>query len=405
MKNIHRHIVFKIKPKTMNKFLMMLTVATAVIITSCSGGAKDAKGDLNDKKVKLEKLKTDKSKLDADIKKLEDEIAKADPSARKDRAKLVSAAPVTQQDFTHYIELQGKVDASDIVVVTPRGMPAQVRQIHVKRGDVVKKGQLLLKLDDAIMLQQLEGLNTQLEYAKNIYNRRKNLWEQGIGTEVELITAKNSVDNLDRQVATLKENWRTSFVYAPISGIADVVNIKAGEIFNGVSAMGPQIQIVNTSGMKVVTEVPENYQTKVKKGSQLIIAIPDAGIDSLNATISVIGASIASTTRGFVTEAKIPSLPGLRLNQVASVKIKDYHSPNAITVPLNVVQTDEHGKYVYVIATEGDLKKARKKSVIIGENFGGVVEIKGNSLLPTDLIITEGYQTVYDGQTVTTVAN
>src|SRR6187200_3042995 len=351
----------------MNKFLMMLTVATAVIITSCSGGAKDAKGDLNDKKVKLEKLKTDKSKLDADIKKLEDEIAKADPSARKDRAKLVSAAPVTQQDFTHYIELQGKVDASDIVVVTPRGMPAQVRQIHVKRGDVVKKGQLLLKLDDAIMLQQLEGLNTQLEYAKNIYNRRKNLWEQGIGTEVELITAKNSVDNLDRQVATLKENWRTSFVYAPISGIADVVNIKAGEIFNGVSAMGPQIQIVNTSGMKVVTEVPENYQTKVKKGSQLIIAIPDAGIDSLNATISVIGASIASTTRGFVTEAKITSLPGLRLNQVASVKIKDYHSPNAITVPLNVVQTDEHGKYVYVIATEGDLKKARKKSVIIGE--------------------------------------
>src|SRR5678816_3152837 len=113
----------------MNKFLMMLTVATAVIITSCSGGAKDAKGDLNDKKVKLEKLKTDKSKLDADIKKLEDEIAKADPSARKDRAKLVSAAPVTQQDFTHYIELQGKVDASDIVVVTPRGMPAQVRPV------------------------------------------------------------------------------------------------------------------------------------------------------------------------------------------------------------------------------------------------------------------------------------
>ena len=389
----------------MNKFLMILTVATAVIIASCSGGAKDAKGDLNDKKVKLEKLKTDKSKLDADIKKLEEEIAKADPSARKDRAKLVSATLVTQQDFIHYIELQGKVDASDIVVVTPRGMPAQVRQIHVKRGDVVKKGQLLLKLDDAIMLQQLEGLNTQLEYAKNIYSRRKNLWEQGIGTEVELITAKNSVDNLDRQVATLKENWRTSFVYAPIGGIADVVNIKAGEIFNGVSANGPQIQIVNTSGMKVVTEVPENYQTKVRKGSQLIISIPDAGIDSLNATISVIGASIASTTRGFVTEAKIPSLPGLRLNQVASVKIKDYHSPNAITVPLNVVQTDEHGKYVYVIATEGNVKKARKKSVIIGENFGGVVEIKGNSLLPTDMIITEGYQTVYDGQTVTTVAN
>jgi membrane fusion protein, multidrug efflux system len=386
----------------MNKVLMILTMTTAVIIASCSGGAKDAKGDLNDKKVKLEKLKADKTKVDADIKKLEDEIAALDPSARKDRAKLVSAAPVTQQDFTHYIELQGKVDANNVVVVTPRGMPAQVKEIYVKRGDVVKKGQLLLKLDDAVMLQQLQALNTQLDYAKNIYNRQKNLWDQGIGTEVQLITAKNNVDALERQVATLKENWRTSFVYAPISGIADQVNIKAGEIFNGVSNMGPQIQLVNTSSMKVVTEVPENYQEKVKKGSQIEVSIPDAGINNIKATITVVGASIASTTRGFLTEAIIPSLPGLRLNQIASVKIKDYSSPNAITVPINVVQTDEKGKYVYVVVTEGAVKKARKKQVIVGENFGGMVEIKGNSLAPTDIVITEGYQTVYDGQTVTT---
>jgi membrane fusion protein, multidrug efflux system len=392
----------KIKTETMNKVLMILTMATAVIITSCNGGAKDAKGDLNDKKVKLEKLKTDKTKMDDDIKKLEDEIAKLDPSARKDRAKLVSAAPVTQQDFTHYIELQGKVDANNVVIVTPRGMPAQVKEIHVKRGDMIKKGQLLLKLDDAIMLQQLEGLNTQLDYAKNIYNRTKNLWDQGIGTEVQLITAKNNVDALEKQMATLKENWRTSFVYAPISGVADQVNIKAGEIFNGVSNMGPQIQIVNTSSMKVVTEVPENYQEKVRKGSQIEVSIPDAGINNIKATINVVGASIANTTRGFVTEATIPSDARLRLNQVASVKIKDYNAPNAITVPLNVVQTDENGKYVYVIVTEGAVKKARKKSVIVGENFGGMVEIKGNSLAATDMIITEGYQTVYDGQTVTT---
>ena len=390
----------------MTKVLMILTIATAVIVASCGGGAKDAKGDLNDKKVKLEKLKADKTKVDADIKKLEDEIAKLDPSARKDRAKLISAAAVTQQDFIHYIELQGKVDASNIVVVTPRGMPAQVKEIYVKRGDVVKKGQLLLKLDDAVILQTLEGYNTQLDYAKNMYNRTKNLWDQGIGSEVQLLTAKNSVDNLEKQIATIKENWKTSFVYAPISGIADMVNIKAGENFSGVTAASgapqPQIQIVNTSSMKVVTEVPENYQEKVKKGSQVLISIPDAGIDSLKATINVLGASIASTTRGFVTEAPIPSNSNLRLNQVALVKIKDYYSLNAITVPLNVVQTDEKGKYVYVIVTEGAVKKARKRSVIIGENFGGMVEIKGNSLSATDMIITEGYQTVYDGQTVTT---
>jgi membrane fusion protein, multidrug efflux system len=283
-------------------------------------------------------------------------------------------------------------------------MPSQVKEIYVRRGDMVKKGQLLMKLDDAIILQQMEGMNTQLGYAQNIYNRQKNLWDQNIGTEVQLITAKNNVDALEKQIATLKENWKTSFVYAPISGVADVVNIKAGEIFNGASAVGPQLQIVNTGSLKVITEVPENYQPRVKKGSQLKISIPDAGVDSLNAVISVMGATIANNSRAFFTEAKIPSIAGLRINQVAMVKIKDYYAPNAITVPVNVVQSDESGKYVYVIVNEGNVKKARKKQVVLGENFNGKVEVKGNSLVATDVIITEGYQSVYDGQVVTTDA-
>jgi membrane fusion protein (multidrug efflux system) len=208
---------------------------------------------------------------------------------------------------------------------------------------------------------------------------------------------------LEKQIATVKENWKTSFVYAPISGTADIVNIKAGEIFNGASPTGPQIQIVNTNSMKVVTEVPENYQERVKKGSQLKISIPDAGIENIDAVISVTGASIASTTRAFFTEAKIKSFPGLRLNQVALVHIKDYAVPNAIIIPVNLVQSDENGKYVYVIAKEGEVMKARKKTVNVGEVYSGMIEVKAG-LAASDRVITEGYQTVYDGQTVTTVA-
>jgi len=379
-----------------NVLMTVMAAGLLFLLAACGSGSKEKKSEVTEKKTKLEKLKSDKTKIDAEIRTLEEEIAKLDPNAHE--AKLVGISSVMQQDFTHYIELQGKVEAENVVYVTPRGMPAQVKQIFVKNGDPVKKGQLLLILDDAVMLQQVEGLKTQLAYAKNIYNRQKNLWDQGIGTEVQLITAKNNVDALEKQIATLTETWKTSRVYAPISGVADVVNIKEGEIFSG----GQQIVIVNTSNMKVVTEVPENYQPRVKKGSQVKISIPDANIDSLNATITVLGASITSTSRAFTTEARIPSRPGLRLNQVALVRIKDYFASNAITVPLNVVQTDEKGKYVYVAVKENGLMKARKKQVVIGENFGGVVEIKGNTLTATDMIITEGYQSVYDGQTVTT---
>ncbi|MBK5269559.1 MAG: efflux RND transporter periplasmic adaptor subunit [Bacteroidia bacterium] len=373
-----------------------LIIFIAVAISSCGSGAKGKKGSLGDMKVELEKKKKEKNALEADIHALEEKIAKEDPNAAN-TAKLVGVDSVRVQDFSHYIELQGKIDADNMVYVTPRGMPSQVRFLYVKKGDVVKKGQLLAKLDDAIMLQQLDGLKTQLAYAQNIYNRQKNLWDQGIGTEVQLITAKNSVDALNKQIATLTETWNTSLVYAPISGIADEVNVKEGETFTGAN----QIKIVNNNSLKIVTEVPENYVARVKRGDKVEVDVPESGKPSFQSTISVVGASINPTTRSFITEAKLPADPNLKPNQLATLKILDYKAKDALVVPVNVVQSDENGKYVYVIVKEGDKMVARKKSVIVGEVYNDKIEIK-NGLSAGEPIINEGYQTVYDGQTITT---
>jgi multidrug efflux pump subunit AcrA (membrane-fusion protein) len=189
-------------------------------------------------------------------------------------------------------------------------------------------------------------------------------------------------------------------VYAPISGIADLVNIKAGEIFSGMTNSGPQLRLVSSTAMKVVTEVPENYTSRVKKGSPILIVIPDISNDTIRSVISVMGASINDGSRAFVTEAKLPSKPGYKINQVALIRIKDYSAPNAITIPVNVVQTDEAGKYVYVMVKEGDVFKARKKKITTGETYNSIVEIK-EGLTAADKIITEGYQSVYEGQVIT----
>ena len=385
----------------MKKIFVLMIITATVIVSGCSNSGKKDKNDLAGLKKQLETKKKEKNDAEAEIKTLEEKIAKLDTSAaQQQNKKLVAVQTLQTQDFTHYIDLQGKVDADNIVVVTPRGMPAQVKQLYVKRGDNVKQGQLLAKLDDAVMLQQMDGLKTQLAYAENIYNRQKNLWDQGIGTEVQLITAKNNVDALNKQIATLQESWKTSFVYAPTSGLADVVDLKQGEIFSGYTSTGPQIRIVNTSSMKVVTEVPENYQKRVAKGSKVEISIPDIG-KKFSSTIKVTGATINPTTRGFITEATIPSDAALRINQVALVKIQDYVSKNTIVVPVNVVQADEKSKYVYVMVKEGDKIVARKKIVQPGETFDNKTEIR-SGLNVGDQIITEGYQQLYDGQTIST---
>jgi membrane fusion protein, multidrug efflux system len=385
----------------MKKIFVTGIIAGILALAGCGGGAKDKKGGIGDMKVKLEKLKVEKTRLDKEMRTLEEEIVKADPTAGNQASRLVSVDTLRTQDFTHFIELQGRIDANDIVYVAPRGMPSQVKAIYIKSGDVVRKGQLLAKLDDAVLLQQMDGLKVQLAYAENLYNRQKNLWDQGIGTEVQLISAKNNVDAMKKQIATLSENWQTSFVYAPISGIADEVNIKAGEIFTGGSANRPQIKIVNGSSLKVVTDVPENYVAKVRKGDKVEIVVPETGKPPYTSVISMVGATIHPTNRSFITEAKLPSDPILKPNQTATMKILDYQSKGAIVVPVNVVQSDEHGKYVYVTERSGEKTIARKKIVNVGEAYNGFIEIK-SGLSGGDVIITEGYQLVYDGQAVNT---
>ncbi|CAN5851789.1 efflux RND transporter periplasmic adaptor subunit [soil metagenome] len=390
-----------------------------VIMASCGNSKKDESAQITDKKAALEKLKANKSKTDEDIRKLQAELEKLDTNtANAAKIKLVSVAPVTTQDFKHFIDLKGQVDAENISYISPRMGPAQVKAVYVVHGQAVKKGQLLLKLDDAIMRQsvtaakqQLEGIRTQLGYAKNIYQRQQNLWKEGIGTEVQLITAKTNVTSLENQldaageqVKTYQEQLNTANVYSDVSGIADIVNIKVGETFSGMTAAGPQIKIVNTSSLKVVTNVPENYLTRIQKGSPVEITIPDAN-KKVNSSISLISQSIDPLQRGFIAEAKIPFDATLKPSQSAIIKILDYAAPNAIVIPVNVIQSDETGKYVYVLSKGSNGKAVAHRIVVnMGEVYGENVEIK-TGLKAGDQLVTEGFQNLYEGQVITVTAN
>jgi multidrug efflux pump subunit AcrA (membrane-fusion protein) len=115
----------------------------------------------------------------------------------------------------------------------------------------------------------------------------------------------------------------------------------------------------------------------------------------------VSGKLIDPNSRSFFVEAKIPSDKDFHPNQVAMVSIQDYSAPNAVTVPLNTLQSDEKGKYVMVASLENGKLYARKRIVVPGEFYGDVQEIK-SGLQAGDKVITDGYQSLYDGQMITT---
>ena len=161
------------------------------------------------------------------------------------------------------------------------------------------------------------------------------------------------------------------------------------------------IKIINTGSLKVVTDVPENYLSRIKKGTRVEVVVPDLN-KTYTSTISVLTQAINSSSRGFTAEAKIPYDPILKPGQTAIMKLLDYSAENVVVIPVNMVQSDETSKYVYVLQKLANGKLvAQKKTITIGEVYGDKVEIK-SGLTTGDQLITEGYQSLYEGQLIST---
>lgn len=383
----------------MKQLLKPILIAALFFLGSC--GSKPDNG-LAAKKAKMEDLKKQQEKLTADIAALQAEIDKLDSNAQPVQTKLVVLDTISTTDFEHYIDLQGKIESQNISYVAPRnGVGGLVKAIYVKKGDYVRKGQLLLKLDDGVFEKNLQQLQTQLKFAEDLYRRQKNLWDQQIGTELQLNQAKLGVDQLKDQIATLKEQRDQTYIYSDVSGVADQVNIRVGELFTGMAGQLPQIEIVNNTDLKATTNVPENYLEKVGVGNEIIVKLPD--IDkTFHTKITLEGKTIDPNTRAFYIEANLPTDKNLRPNQVALVSIKDYESKNAITVPLNTIQNDQEGKFVLVAEMQNGKMVAHKKPVQIGQLYNGKIEIL-SGLQVGDKIISEGYQGLYEGQAISTL--
>lgn len=385
----------------MQKNTSLLLVLVTLIAASCGGSRKEEAGSLNDKKAQLEALRKNQKDLEAQITALEKDIATVDPNAARGVAKLVTVAPVVSADFTHYVDLQGKIDATNIsYVAPPNGQGGVVTALYVKQGENVRKGQVLARLDDALIRQQIDPLRVQLQTAEDTYKRTKNLWDQGIGTYQQVLTAQTQVETLRKQIGIIQKQAGLMTVTAPQGGVADQVNVRVGEMFVGNTALGPQIRIVNTGTLKITAEVPENYLGKIGKGNKVQVLLPDVN-KTFETTVTVVGQTIDPNRRTFYIEAPVPSGAGMKPNQVASVRIQDYARAAAITIPVNTLQNDDKGKFVMVVAKEGDKLIARKKYVEVGELYQDQLEVR-SGLTGGEQLITQGFQGLYEGQQVTT---
>lgn len=385
---------------------LSVVLSFSLLLAACGSSSVQKDDSLAGKKARLDSLKAQQEKLGKKITDLQAEIDKIDTSAAvKEKAKLVALTALEPTAFTHYIDLQGNVEAINYSNIAPQGNGGVVRQIFIKQGDHVSKGQLLIKLDDAVQRQQLANSQTQLAYAKDLYQRRKNLWDEKIGTEVDLINAKNQVDQAEIQVKIYQEQLDWTNVYSDIPGTVNALNIRDGEFFSPAvqaqaGANNPaQIQVINTDNLKVVIQIPDVYQERIKVGTPVKISLPGLNNKEISGVVHTVSPVINQNNRAFSVEVYIND-KSIRANQVAIVKLQDYTAANVLTIPINTLQTDEKGKFVMVAVKDKDNLVAHKKSITIGQTYSDKVQVL-NGLDTGDQLITDGYQGLYEGQLLT----
>ena len=364
----------------MKTYLAYLSLI-AFIIIGCQ-----PQSDLSPVEQKRKALKDKKgalATLKSEIKTLEEELLVLDPPKEKPR-KLVTTAIVKPKDFERFVEVQGSVHSDEVVYASSETGGRLTRVIPLE-GQYVKKGSLVASVDLETINKQQAELETSLSLAKDVYDRQKRLWDQKIGTEMQFLQAKNNVERLEKSLETLDFQLTKSSVYAPISGIVEMVFLKSGELAGPGT---PIIQILNTAKVKVKVDVPERYLKSVKRGTSVKIEFPALG-ETRNARVSRISPTIKPGNRTFEVIIDM-SNPGavLKPNLLATVYFKDFSQKNAVVIPLETVQQEIGGdNYVYVKGTNDNGDIAKKILIATGESDRGEVIITDGLKGGEELII------------------
>lgn len=339
----------------------------------------------------LEKATADLSKIDAAIRALD----------KEKNSPLVQVITMKDTVFTHYIEINGSVDTRENVIITPE-MGGVLTQLSAKAGQNVSKGQILAKVDDGGIAAQLAQAETQLALAKTTFERQQNLWNQKIGSEIQFLQAKTTLESQEKIVAQMKAQLEKTIIRAPFNGSIENVRVERGQV---VGAGMELMRIVSLKDMFVTAEVPESYLGKLKNNATVAVQINAIGKTYLG-KVRQIGNFINPNNRSFTIEIALPNPDNLlRPNQVAILKIEDYTSENALLVPENIVTEIADGsKVVYTVreANSNNEYTVTRKTITLGYTSGAFVEIK-TGLSVGDKVITEGARTIRDGATVKVV--
>ena len=298
-------------------------------------------------------------------------------------AREVKVATARLGDISSYIEFSGKIDAEKTVNIAP-AISGKIDKLIVDVGSVVKKGNLLAKLDDT----QLKQAQTQYVNMEKNYKRMQELQKTGAIDEATFDEVETGYEVAKSTYEFMLENTE---IRAPFDGTVTLIYKKEDENFDAM--MDPMlIRMMNLDIMKVKIQVSDVDINEIKKGQKVILSVSSSD-EEFTGKVSFVSPEADVMSGTFNVEIAVKNKDNiLKHNQFARIKVLTKTSENTIIVPQQAILDANH-----VFIMEND--KAVKKFVTLGLENEYEIEIT-EGLQNGEIVIIRGNIGLSEGDKV-----
>jgi membrane fusion protein, multidrug efflux system len=304
---------------------------------------------------------------------------------------------IAEPEFSETFELPAVVEPNRVVMVSAE-VAGNIESIPVSKGNAVKAGDLLVRLDSDLIRPQVAVAQAQLNRDKIQYERMKALVANEATSRSDLDDATTKLAVSEATLENITVQLERSSIYSPISGILNGLQVEDGEYVQP----GMQVaEIVETDPVKVVVNIPEKDVSFLKETTKAEILFDYKGKqETLAGTITFLSQLADTMTRSVPMEITAENHNGyLHSGQIVKVQLTRRTIKNAILIPLSAVIPMENGNAVYIVNSS----LAQRKEVELGIIKGDRVQIT-RGLLSGDQLIVAGHRFVAPGQKVNVVS-
>lgn len=309
----------------------------------------------------------------------------------------VATMIVKPQDFTQSISALGHIESAKGVIIKAN-VSGPITQVHVKSGQNVHKGDILIEINPDAILANLSNNEAQTTLDKLNLDRYKKLYQQNAASQEDLDTAQANYTKDLAQTKLIEAQLNDAIIRAPFDGNIGIVLPKVGQYVNSGDDL---LSLQNLQPVYVNFSLPSKYQAQVKLKQAVNLTLDAYTGKIFTGYVSAIDnkinqASNSILVRAIFTNQDNALLPG----DLGNISVITSIQKNAMIVPAQAINYDNDATYIYKIIDN----KAHKQTVSLGQQVGDDDVIVTNGLAASDMIVSAGTNKLSDNATVQTNA-